>query len=1018
MNNVSLLNRLYEDIHNIIIKRQHPVTGLLPASTAITTHGDYTDAWVRDNVYSILSVWSLSRAFNRSGEKIKSDELSQSTIKLMRGLLQSMMRQSEKVETFKNTLDPLDCLHAKYSTTTGLTVVGDDQWGHLQIDATSIFLLMIAQMTASGLRIIQTIDEVDFIQNLVYYIAFAYRIPDYGIWERGNKINNGKTEINASSVGMAKAALQALDGFNVFGIDGNPKAIIHTIPDAISRARNTLTHLLPRESISKEVDSAILSIIGFPAFAVTDKNLVEKTRNKILSELGGNYGCKRFLWDGHQTSIEDHTRMHYEHSELASFENIESEWPLFYTYLYIQALFEDDANEAKKFREKLESVMVEVDGKMLLPELYFVDKENIEAEKKAPGSQIRVPNENVPLVWAQSLYYTGLMLDEGLIEKDDLDPLHLRSRSTKNTQVQVALVVLAENNCVKEQLEKNGVIAETINEIAPIKVMGASELVECYRKVGANASLGLTGRPKRRLQGLATAQSYIFNNQSYLSLSSIQHKENNYRVFDAKLASTHLQDEITHLCNHWINDEVAVVTYLCTQDMCDSQNADVLLNTIRSIQLRKMQENVGYASAKLAIRASKVNELVVPHIKIESLFNTPEVSKSPWLTFDLSTLPEPMQQELKVMDTSDEEAYDQLQTWAKTFKLDDTLTTEDNLPITFKCIVEAIYIRFQHKQYWLTSRLCFSLLNLSFKDLVDDVSQICSRHISIGIGDTNDLILEGEHALLKPQMLVKLLDHATHHPLERTLVQELLVILGNTIRVNTSVFNGIRSIKLANVLMLCADTREYSNETLKILSKKSPSILNDMIQKMLSAQQQAFDQDVEFSFLNKSIDLATQNATNAVDTDWMEWRSQKGLITRFNDEFLNDIWQSLAHTNSLIFGDNKDANAILDSELIRSSMTPREESFARIIDEKVQHLHPIYYKSAIIEVLYAYTQYCKVNRECFFNEVFLGDILFEAANLFVLETNNISENERSLDVLVTQSPQVVQQYIVRIISSL
>ena len=1017
MNNVPLLNSLYKDIHNIIIKRQHPVTGLLPASTAITTHGDYTDAWVRDNVYSILSVWSLSRAFNRSGEKIKCDELSQSTIKLMRGLLQSMMRQSDKVETFKNTLDPLDCLHAKYSTTTGLTVVGDDQWGHLQIDATSIFLLMIAQMTASGLRIIQTIDEVDFIQNLVYYIAFAYRIPDYGIWERGNKINNGKTEINASSVGMAKAALQALDGFNVFGIDGNPKAIIHTIPDAISRARNTLTHLLPRESISKEVDSAILSIIGFPAFAVTDKVLVEKTRDKILSELGGNYGCKRFLWDGHQTSIEDHTRMHYEHSELASFENIESEWPLFYTYLYIQALFENNASEAKKYREKLESIMVEVDGKMLLPELYFVEKENIEAEKKSPGSQTRVPNENVPLVWAQSLYYTGLMLDEGLIEKDDLDPLQLRNRSTQNTQVQVALVVLAENNCVKEQLEKNGVIAEAINEITPIKVMEASELVECYRKVGANDSLGLTGRPKRRLQGLATAQTYMFNNESYLSLSSVQHKENNYRVFDAKLASTHLQDEITHICKHWINDEVAVVTYLCTQDMCDSQNADVLLNTIRSFQLRKVQKNVGYASANLAIRASKINELVIPNIKIDALVNTSEVSPSPWLAFDVTVLPEPMQKELRTMIASDQGAYDQLQVWAKNYKLDDVLATENDLPITFKCIVKTIYTRVQYKQYWLTSRLCFSLLNLSFKDLVDDVSQICSRHISIGVGCNNDLILEGEHALLKPQMLSKLLDHATHHPLERTLVQELLVILGNTIRVNTSRFHGIRSIKLANILMLCADTPEYSNETLKKLAKKSPSTFNNMIQEVLSAQQEAFHQDVEFNFLETNTENTTPNTTNAVDTDWIEWRSQKGLITRFNDEFLNDIWQSLAHTKSLIFGDNKDADVILDSELIRSSMTPREESFARIIDEKIQHLHPVYYKSAIIEALYTYTQYCKVNNECFFNEVFLGDILFEAANLFVQETNNVSENERSLDLCLTQSPEIVKEYILKIISS-
>lgn len=1024
MNKTLLLNRLYQDINDIIISRQHPVTGLLPASTAITTHGDYTDAWVRDNVYSILSVWTLSRAFKRTGEKIKCDELSQSTIKLMRGLLQSMMRQSDKVETFKNTSNPLDCLHAKYSTTSGLSVVNDDQWGHLQIDATSIFLLMIAQMTATGLRIVQTVDEVDFVQNLVYYIAFAYRIPDYGIWERGNKINNGKTEINASSVGMAKAALQALDGFNVFGEGGNPKAIIHTIPDAISRARNTLTHLLPRESISKEVDSAILSIIGFPAFAVTDKKIVDKTKNKILSELGGEYGCKRFLWDGHQTSIEDHTRMHYEHSELASFENIESEWPLFYTYLYIQALFDDDTTEANKYRTKLESLMVEVDGKKLLPELYYVEKDNIAAEKENPGSQPRVPNENIPLVWAQSMYYTGLMLDEGLVTKDDLDPIKLRSRSTQNTDGQIALVVLAENNCVKEQLAKDGVIAETIDEIAPIKLMSADELVESYRKVGANSSLALTGRPKRRLQGLATAQTYVFNGQSYLSLSSNQHKENNYRVFDAKLASNHLNDEITHICKHWINDEVAVLTYLFTQDMCDSQNASELLDTICSFQLRKAQPNVGYASANLAIRASKVNDIVVSDINIKAFSNSAEISQSPWLTLDVSLLSDTLQQELKCFEISDEQGYEQLLHWSGVYKLstllaDGDIVTEQGVSaFDYRTLVEALYIRAQHKQNWLTARLCFSVLNFSFNDLVDDIAQVCSRHISIGIGSENQLVLTGEHSLLKPDSLIELLDNVIIHPLERTLIQELLVILGNTIRINTQMFNGVRSIKLNNVLMLCANSSDYTHETLKKLSLKSPAELNDMVQEMLSVQQQAFAHDVGISFTEHNIDQTKPSTANAMDTDWIQWRSAKGLITRFDDEFLTDIWNSLANTRTLVFGDSKDSSEVLNSELIRASMTPREESFALTIDEQIQHLHPVYYKSAIVEVLYAYTQFCKANPNSSFAEVVLSDILYEAANIFVAEMNTVTANERSLDVLVTQSPQVLKEYALRVIEAL
>ena len=45
---------------------------------------------------------------------------------------------------------PEDSLHAKYCAHTGMPVVGDGEWGHLQIDATSLFLLTLAQMTASG----------------------------------------------------------------------------------------------------------------------------------------------------------------------------------------------------------------------------------------------------------------------------------------------------------------------------------------------------------------------------------------------------------------------------------------------------------------------------------------------------------------------------------------------------------------------------------------------------------------------------------------------------------------------------------------------------------------------------------------------------------------------------------------------------------------------------------------------------------------------------------------------------
>lgn len=62
----------------------------------------------------------------------------------------AMMQQKSKVERFKSTQSPSDSLHAKYSSSTGQTVVGDYEWGHLQIDSVSLYLLTLAQMTASG----------------------------------------------------------------------------------------------------------------------------------------------------------------------------------------------------------------------------------------------------------------------------------------------------------------------------------------------------------------------------------------------------------------------------------------------------------------------------------------------------------------------------------------------------------------------------------------------------------------------------------------------------------------------------------------------------------------------------------------------------------------------------------------------------------------------------------------------------------------------------------------------------
>ena len=56
------------------------------------------------------------------------------------------------------------------------------------------------------MKIIYTNDEVDFVQNLVYYIERAYRTPDYGMWERGSKENVGHKELNARYAAVSSSS--------------------------------------------------------------------------------------------------------------------------------------------------------------------------------------------------------------------------------------------------------------------------------------------------------------------------------------------------------------------------------------------------------------------------------------------------------------------------------------------------------------------------------------------------------------------------------------------------------------------------------------------------------------------------------------------------------------------------------------------------------------------------------------------------------------------------------------------
>jgi len=1015
------LDSLYQHIQAVILSRQHPVTGLFPASTSINNHGNYTDAWVRDNVYSIQAVWALHLAYKRASNPHKrAHELEFACIKMMRGLLFAMMRQSHKVEAFKHSLDPKDALHAKYDTKTGLEAVADDAWGHLQIDATSFYLLMLAQMTKAGSKLIFSRDEFNFIQNLIYYISRTYRTPDYGIWERGNKVNNGKAEINASSVGMAKAAMEGMDGLNLFGEDGPEWAVVHSFADAVSRAGSVLQSLLPKESRSKEVDSAVLSIISFPAFAVNDEALATRTRKEIMSKLGGEYGCKRFLLDGHQSELEDQSRIYYEYDELINFEHIESEWPLFFTYLYIDRLFARDWESANFYRHKLESLMVEKDGQMLLPELYYVPQESILAEKEKPGSQKRLPNDNLPLVWAQSLYLVGKMLDEELIKTDDLDPLGLHRIQHRPNKATTSLVILAQNDKVKQKLLNAGCLCQTLEDIAPLKAISADQLVETYRHLGASKSLGLTGRPNRALNSLATSQAFSINDEHYLCLSWIQNEDKDYRKIDPALFQAHIRNELKHIADHWYYQANAVFSILIDEAMGDMKGSDELFEFIRLLQKREHEEfRVIPQSAKNSFKSGNRRSITI-HPKDYKLETKLPIHDTPW---PLSTESKAYDvQAIKYANTNAllsqlnkqpdfNEAIECLMELGARHALANTIP--DSAPaITAYKVLNSVYYQALLDECWHSARLLYSLILTPSTDLATYIADITVRQRLLVIGETPETEVDISTPLHQDTIL-EMLRNVSSSPISLIICHELIAIAGTLIKVRPDFFSGVRTIRIHNLALLCARQfdPEESQPAFETLAKVSP---NELYETLTQVLQQKHD---EFAHVanNMSYHNSTDSQSKMKDVDWFDWRSEQGMITKLPESMLFQLWESLSHANTIVFGDVQ-SNTALDCKRTLNSMTPGEDTFALAIESLTSDIHPSWYKSLIFEGLYAFIQFCQQHKNCKFNQEINLPVLVSKAALDHTQQHRVehpkdSWAEAALDEFAQLTPNKVNQYL-------
>jgi phosphorylase kinase alpha/beta subunit len=1004
------LDAYYHQVQGIILNRQDWVSGLLPASTAVTTHGNYTDAWVRDNVYSILAAWGLALAYKRSGTHAdRRYELEHSTVKLMRGLLTAMMRQSAKVEKFKHTQDPMDALHAKYDTRSGNVVVGDHEWGHLQLDATSLFLLMLAQMTASGLRIVFSLDEVNFVQNLVHYIRRAYRTPDYGIWERGNKMNHGQAELNASSIGMAKAALEAMANFNLFGKDGGQSSIIHVISDDIARTRITLESLLPRESISKEVDAAVLSVVGFPAFAVDNPELRDKTQALIVEKLQGRYGCKRFLLDGHQTLLEDHNRLHYEPHELKQFADIECEWPLFFCYLLLNGLFNGDANSAQDYRRQLEALRVEENGQLLLPELYIVPMQAIDAEKAQPHSQNRIPNENIPLVWAQSLFVLGCLVQDGFIELDDIDPLG-RYRSTKISQqstVQIAL--LAEDETVKHELGVLGIPSQTRAEIAPIQVREASELAAAYTHVGRNDRMSLTGQPLRQLRTLATSKLYELAGEPLLFLPQFMDQKGFYIAMDNQLLIQRLRLELAYIAKHWDKPGLPLVVINIKQNMLAGTDRQVLLGFIQQLQsgvlngasirlgvladflAQVCREKIGY------LHDFKFSDVVwqEPERPFVKLLPYGEHSPQAISSFELTEWDIGEDETLMAVVTSNGNLFAQLEALSLLaqrhgLQHNTGLCNDQGQIAQISDLLEEVYVRAGDLHLWHIVRRCAGLLGKYDINLEQGANEILVRQHGLTVGRA----YSGKATLRRPadswQILETIRVFNPDDSSQQIIIQELIIYLGMLIKLHPELFADMHTIRVGHILQLIiARQKRLSSSSLDAAFSEilalPPHQLSQLVRETLQDYSNSETQLGRVETLNYEGERPSLGVARFPDSmdpkqfggadDWYAWREQQGSVGRENEDFFSGVWELLHRCKGLMIGEKYNSKRRIDSETMLAQMTAGEQSFRLHINHVLNKIQAPVYRQLSVEALRAMASIVRNNPDLYIDDTLVTDIL-------------------------------------------
>jgi phosphorylase kinase alpha/beta subunit len=627
----------------------------------------------------------------------------------------------------------------------------------------------------------------------------------------------------------------------------------------------------------------------------------------------------------------------------------------------------------------------------LLPELYILPKFSIKLEKENPHSQERYPNENVPLVWAQSLYILGELIMDDLLSPAEIDPLGRHLKFKRNPSA-VQLVYISEDREVQAEFASFGIASQTQEEIYPITIASPTTLSKVYSYLGANEKLSLTGRPNRPVGPLSTCCMYKIRGHVFFFTPNCMNHEEFYVNMDNEYLISVLEQELSFVSRHWFNPGRPTMIITLKKEMLQTKFIHFLISLNSGdlkgvkVKLGRIQEmTITSFSVSLEFVVDKCPEwekLLVMHTKRHDHLRTPlSENTSPISPFFNSNNFNNIMHATSHQGKPYEKAELVLKESANIYEQMDALHTlviqkgmsynVEECHATVKELLQEVYENSAKLLLWSLVRHAAGLLKKVVNSLTVNLTNILISQKQVSIGVEDEMFIDSPKT--PDEIATVIYQQSASDPRMCCLVQETLTYLGNFIIQDHSLFQGILNVRIHFIIFAMRDEigriKDVDEATAQEhLYQLSPFQLKQHLKFMLGFKTENDDES-----LSQYRHLPSKGR-------WLRNRKINGALQRKPVDFYPKIYSILEICDGIKINDTT-----IPSFPTINEKTPEEINFAVLVESLINTVVEPAERQVIVECLMVIYEISKRNNLKLISTIIdVGCILRKAYDIFDL----------------------------------